>query len=82
MLLMSDLCFSLSLSHKLIFSCVVGLKCSQAQKRSKDIDKTVHVASEVQPQFDEATRILFVCKKKLKYFFNNSSPSHKLSCVS
>jgi len=34
-----------------------------AQKRSKDIGKTVHVTSGVQPQSYEATRILFVRKE-------------------
>ncbi len=34
------------------------LKCSQAQKRSKDFGKTVHVTSVVQPEFYETTRVL------------------------
>ncbi len=51
------------------------LKCSQTQKRSKDIDKTVHVTSVAQVQFCEATGILFVHKEnKNNNLFNNSSP--------
>ncbi len=39
------------------------LKCSQTQKRSKDIGKTVHVTSVAQLQFCKAMRILFVLKE-------------------
>ncbi len=35
----------------------------KAQKSSKDIVKIIHVTSGVQPQFYEATRLLFVCKE-------------------
>ncbi len=35
----------------------------KAQKDIKDIIKIIHVTSVVQPQFYEATRILFVQKK-------------------
>ncbi len=54
--------------------------CSQTQKRSKDIDKTVHVTSVAQLQFCEATRILFVRKENkitsfIEQFF---SPSYRL----
>ncbi len=34
-----------------------------AQKSSKDICKIIHVTSGIQPQFYEATRILFVRKE-------------------
>ncbi len=44
------------------------LKCSQTQKRSKDIGKAAHVTSVVQPQFYEVPRILFVRKAKKKNF--------------
>ncbi len=40
------------------------LKCSQAQKRSKDIGKIVHVTLVVQQSFYEATKILFVRKEE------------------
>ncbi len=39
------------------------LKCSQTQRRNKDIVKTVHVTSVVQLYFYKAMRILFVCKE-------------------
>ncbi len=47
-----------------------------AQTCSKDIGKIIHVTSGVQPQFYEATRIIFVCKENknniiywIKYYF-------------
>ncbi len=45
-------------------------KCSQVQKRSKYISKTVNVTSVTQFQFCDAMRILFVCKenKNLLHF--------------
>ncbi len=48
------------------------LKCSQTQKHSKGISKTVHVTSVAQLQFCKATRILFVCKENT-YFFSSSA---------
>ncbi len=39
------------------------LKCSQVQKRSKYIGKTVHVTSVAQLSFCDATRILFLHKE-------------------
>ncbi len=40
-----------------------GPNTVNAQKRSKDIGKMVHVTSVVQPSFYEDTRILFVQKE-------------------
>ncbi len=45
------------------------LKCSQVQKRSKYISKTVHVTSVAQLQFCDTTRILFLRKEN-----KNNSP--------
>ncbi len=52
------------------------LKCSQVQKRSKYIGKTVHVTSVAQLQFCDATRIpFFLCKEnKNTNLLNHSSP--------
>ncbi len=50
-------------------------KCSQVQKRSKYIGKTVHVTSVAQLQFCDATRILFLHKEnKNNNLLNHSSP--------
>ncbi len=52
------------------------LKCSQVQKRSKYIGKTVHVTSVAQLQFYDFTRILFFLHKENKNnnLLNHSSP--------
>jgi len=50
-------------------------QCSQVQKHSKYIGKTVHVTSVAQLQFCDATRILFLCKEiKNNNLLNHSSP--------
>ncbi len=50
-------------------------KCSQVQKRSQYIGKTVHVTSVAQPQFCDAMRILFFHKgNKNNNLLNHSSP--------
>ncbi len=56
----------------------------KAQKRSKEIIKIVHVTSVVQPVFYEATRILFVRKKKqnneyIQQFISSESPYSAIS---
>ncbi len=51
------------------------LKCSQVQKRSKYIGKTVHVTSVAQFQFCDTARILFLHKEnKNNNLLNHSSP--------
>ncbi len=51
------------------------LQCSQSQKCSMDIGKTVHVTLVAQLQFYESTQIRFVCKgNQNNNLFNNSSP--------
>ncbi len=49
----------------------------KAPKGSKDIVKIVHLTSVVQPEFYEATRILFVCKENknnfIQQFFSSMS---------
>ncbi len=57
------------------------LKCSQVQKRSKYIGKTVHVTSVAQLQFFDATRILFFAQRKQKQqnLLNHSSPPSYVS---
>ncbi len=54
------------------------LKCSQTQKHSKNIIKTVNVTSVAQAWFYEALRILFVCKENknndfIQQLFSSSS---------
>ncbi len=42
---------------------------NEIHRRSKDIDKTVHVTSVDQPQLYEPTKILFSCKENKNNFF-------------
>ncbi len=49
-----------------------------AQKRSKDIGKIVHVTSGVQPNFYKATRIIFV-RKENNNTNNNSNSERRIA---